>query len=111
MYFVNETQNLNPLPEPSIIDKLAALDIDIKKLRIKNFGTSSSFYSISTAHSLRAGEGTPTRKEPKMRAAIDRMSEIQSHVSSKHSLKSKKTEMSLEEKLLSGFYKVPPKDM
>lgn len=45
MYFVNEGFNLEPLPQPSIIDRLASLDIDIKKLRIKHCGTSSSFYS------------------------------------------------------------------
>ena len=104
MYFVNERQNLEPTPEPSLIDKLAALDIDIKKLRIKHTGTASSFYSISTAHSLK-GDGSP--KYGKSRAVGgERMSDM-SQVSSKKSLKSKKTEMSLEEKLLSGFYKVP----
>lgn len=104
MYFVNESQNLEPTPEPSLIDKLAALDIDVKKLRIKLTGTPSSFYSISTTHSLKA-DTSP--KYGRARAlGAERMSDL-SHVSSKRSLKSKKTEMSLEEKILSGFYKVP----
>jgi len=104
MYFVNERQNLEPTPEPSLIDKLAALDIDIKKLRLKQTGTPSSFYSISTTHSLKV-DASPKYGKPRALGA-ERMSDM-SLVSSKRSLKSKKTEMSLEEKLLSGFYKVP----
>ena len=95
---------MDPTPEPSLIDKLAALDIDIKKLRIKHTGTASSFYSISTAHSLKVD--TSPKYGKSRGVGGERMSDM-SHVSSKRSLKSKKTEMSLEEKLLSGFYKVP----
>jgi hypothetical protein len=36
MFNVSEGFNLNPTPEPSIIDKLAAMDIDIRKLRVKH---------------------------------------------------------------------------
>ena len=114
MYFVNEGFNLEPTPQPSIIDKLAALDIDIKKLRIKHSGTSSSFYSMSTSNSVRY-EGS--KQEGKSRALIngaaaknigDYVSDIsKSHMSSKRSVKSRKSEMSLEDKLLKGFYKVP----
>ena len=54
MFFVSEGFNLRPAPEPSIIEKLAMLDIDIRKLRIKHFGgTSMSNFSESTAHSYR----------------------------------------------------------
>ena len=50
MFNMNEGYNLKPQPEPSIIDKLAALDIDIRKLRVKHSGggTSSSNFSDTT---------------------------------------------------------------
>ncbi len=48
MFNMNEGYNLYPKPEPSIIDKLAAMDIDIRKLRVKHSGTSSSYISDST---------------------------------------------------------------
>lgn len=54
IFFVNEGNNLRPTPEPSIIEKLAILNIDIRKLRIKHFGgTSMSNFSESTANSYR----------------------------------------------------------
>ena len=59
MFNMNEGYNLRPQPEPSIIDKLAAMDIDIRKLRVKHSGgTSSSFMSDSTnSNSFLNGEG------------------------------------------------------
>jgi hypothetical protein len=92
---------------------LAALDIDIKKLRIKHSGTSSSFYSMSTSHSVR-NEGSKNEGRPRAnnlgggKNLGDYVSDIsKSHLSSKRSVKSRKSEMSLEDKLLKGFYKVP----
>ena len=45
MFNMNEGYNLKPTPEPSIIEKLASLDIDIRKLRIKHTPETSSYYS------------------------------------------------------------------
>lgn len=54
---MNEGYNLNPKPEPSIIDRLAAMDIDIRKLRVKHSGISSSYMSESTTqNSFRVNE-------------------------------------------------------
>lgn len=108
MYFVNEGFNLEPTPQPSIIDKLTALDIDIKKLRIKHTGTASSFYSMSTSHSVRHEGSKLEGKSRGVKTLGDYVSDIsKSHLSSKRSVKSRKSEMSLEDKLLNGFYKVP----
>ena len=38
MFNLNDGYNLKPKPEPSIIEKLASMDIDIRKLRIKHTG-------------------------------------------------------------------------
>lgn len=106
MFKISDGYNLDPKPEPSIIEKLASLDIDIRKLRIKNSTTTSSYYSQSTAHSYRVDAGS-NKKE---RTAVgDYLSEISGTHQSKQSLKSRRTEMSLEEKLLKGFYKMPEK--
>lgn len=57
MFNVSEGFNLKPIPEPSIIDKLAAMDIDIRKLRVKHSTSLSSCYSDSTSsHSYRFGD-------------------------------------------------------
>jgi len=54
MFNVSEGYNLNPTPEPSIIDKLAAMDIDIRKLRVRHQSSLSSYQSDSTSsHSYR----------------------------------------------------------
>jgi hypothetical protein len=59
MFNMNEGYNLKPQPEPSIIDKLAAMDIDIRKLRVKHSGgaTSSSYMSDSTTSNSFRDEG------------------------------------------------------
>jgi hypothetical protein len=59
MFNMNEGYNLKPQPEPSIIDKLAAMDIDIRKLRVKHSGggTSTSYMSDSTTSNSFRGEG------------------------------------------------------
>ena len=44
MFFVTEGFNLRPKQEPSIIEKLASLDIDLRKLRIKHGSSSFSSY-------------------------------------------------------------------
>ena len=107
MFNLNDGYNLKPVPEPSIIEKLASLDIDIRKLRIKHSGTSSSCYSDSTALSYR---GDPVgKKDGKSRHNTnnDFNSDLsKSHFASKHSIKSRHTEMSLEERILNGYYKV-----
>ncbi len=57
MFNVSEGFNLNPTPEPSIIDKLASMDIDIRKLRVKHATSLSSYYSDSTSsHSYQYAE-------------------------------------------------------
>lgn len=57
MFFLSDGYNLNPKPEPSIIEKLASLNIDIRKLRIKHSGESSFYSGESTAYSLRDNLG------------------------------------------------------
>ena len=111
MFNMNEGYNLKPTPEPSIIEKLASLDIDIRKLRIKHTPETSSYYSQSTANSYRV-EAASTKKDGKSNRGgpfdTDYISDVsKSLAESKRSIKSRKTEMSLEEKLLKGFYKVP----
>jgi hypothetical protein len=49
MFNVSEGFNLKPAAEPSIIEKLAALDIDIRKLKVKDNSQNSSYYSDSTS--------------------------------------------------------------
>ncbi len=108
MYFVSEGYNIDPAPEPSIVQKLAQMDIDIRKLRIKNYSTTDSYYSQSTANSFRdIGVSQQKKDTAKSRQAIDEYDRSKSHATSKLSIKSKKSEMSLEEKLLKGFYKIP----
>ncbi len=118
---MNEGYNLNPKPEPSIIDKLAAMDIDIRKLRVKHSGASSSYMSDSTTqNSFRVNE-------PKSRhyganhktndAVNDFFSDMNmGAIAGHHSLSkmtnggTKHSEMSLEEKILGGFYNNGPKN-
>ena len=108
MFNVSEGFNLNPTPEPSIIDKLAAMDIDIRKLRVKHQSSLSSYYSDSTSsHSYRFAEN----KKDKSRHyggnhATDFFSEMpsqrldQSKISIKSGGGKQTSEMSLEEKIL-----------
>jgi hypothetical protein len=121
MFNMNEGYNLNPKPEPSIIDKLAAMDIDIRKLRVKHSGASSSYMSDSTTqNSFRVNE-------PKSRhyganhktndAVNDFFSDMNmGAIAGHHSLSkmtnggTKHSEMSLEEKILGGFYNNGPKN-
>lgn len=113
MFNVSEGFNLNPTPEPSIIDKLAAMDIDIRKLRVKHQSSLSSYYSDSTSsHSYRFAEKKDkSRHFAGANHATDFFSEMPSQRlnQSKISLKSgggkQHSEMSLEEKILQGFYK------
>jgi hypothetical protein len=111
MFNVSEGYNLNPTPEPSIIDKLAAMDIDIRKLRVKHQSSLSSYYSDSTSsHSYRFAEKKAKSRHYGGQHATDFFSEMPSQRmnQSKISLKSggkQPSEMSLEEKILNGFYK------
>ncbi|TNV81186.1 hypothetical protein FGO68_gene4482 [Halteria grandinella] len=105
MFMISDGYNLEPKPEPSIIEKLASLDIDIRKLRIKHSSTSTSYYSESTAHSYAGNSNAKPRQ-----AGGDYLSEVSktnlnATNQSKNSLKSRRTELSLEEKLLKGYYK------
>ena len=65
MFFLTEGYNLKPTPEPSIIERLASLDIDLRKLRIKQNMTSSSYYSDSTA--LSYGAESAIKKDFKLK--------------------------------------------
>ena len=111
MFNLNEGYNLKPPPEPTIIDKLAALDIDIRKLRVKH--SNSSCYSNSTMNSFRFenySKRDKSRHYGNHTNTADFFSDYnsKSHVNSKTSLKSKlNTEMSLEEKILNGYFKIP----
>jgi hypothetical protein len=73
MFMISDGYNLEPKPEPSIIEKLASLDIDIRKLRIKHSSTSNSYYSESTAHSYNGGMSNTNKKD---RTMGDYLSEI-----------------------------------
>ena len=99
MFFVSEGYNLRPKGEPSIIEKLAALDIDINKIRIKHSLTSSSYYSDSTAPSVKFNE----KKSNKEKVESEMTKSL---ATSKRSIKSKRSQLSLEDKLLKGFFKV-----
>ena len=119
MFNMNEGYNLNPKPEPSIIDKLAAMDIDIRKLRVKHSGTSSSYISDSTTeNSFRANEPKSRHYHHKTNDTVnDFFSDMNiGAVAGHHSLSkmsgggAKPSEMSLEEKILGGFYNNAPKN-
>lgn len=110
MFNVSEGFNLKPVPEPSIIEKLAALDIDIRKLKVKDMSMNSSHYSESTSQNTYRVEANKSKSRHiggGNYGAADFFADMpsKSHLTSKMSLKQQQSEMSLEEKILQGFYK------